>query len=428
MIVKNQNMRIATYYLISMISLPIVGSACQTNRDSKESNLIETNPDLLVVKTNSKRQNALPHPLKFSKIVTDYEVIPLETNENSVIKMIGRIILLRSFLLVQDSRNRSLLLFDKSGEFQRKIGSKGKGPGEFTRITDIDVDHKNNLIFVYDQKQGKLITFDTMGVLMTEQKVFHKKGMISSIKHIEKNRFLTFLEPKYNKSTKSLAYFENQKFSMLETNNMKSIHINQYFSGSNELIRSGESIVFCPRFGNVIYTIDNQNISPRILLNPDEKTMSHNEISTAMKMAMKQPRPSDRSMVYTAVGQWGMTHFIETRAFITFRYHNPDYPTSKFALVDKTTTPYNQNCYLHNDIHTEVSPSVDIKYADDSTFINLVYGLDDDLLVKNQKEQIAKDEHMSSEIKSRVSKLDMNSNPLLLVYHLKQTQNLSRSF
>ena len=64
--------------------------------------------------------------VNLSRIGKELSYLPLETSPQCLIQEIDKILFSKSFIFVNDTRNR-LLQFDKSGKFLRQIGSLGRG-------------------------------------------------------------------------------------------------------------------------------------------------------------------------------------------------------------------------------------------------------------------------------------------------------------
>ncbi len=88
--------------------------------------------------------------------------------------------------LVADWQNNEIFIFSsKNDSIIRGFGNKGKGPGEFSKLTDICIDNQNN-IYATDQglnriqvfnNQGKLIKtlkteFPNVGICVTESDIY----------------------------------------------------------------------------------------------------------------------------------------------------------------------------------------------------------------------------------------------------------------
>lgn len=61
-------------------------------------------------------------------------------------------------IYVADRETMNVRVFDRTGEYLRTIGSRGRGPGEFSHITSIHVDRKNRLI-VADNMNSRFTWF-----------------------------------------------------------------------------------------------------------------------------------------------------------------------------------------------------------------------------------------------------------------------------
>lgn len=62
-----------------------------------------------------------------------------------------------------------LLVFNKDGQFLRKIGSVGQGPEEFSEITSYTIAAESRRVFIYDQWLAKILVFDFEGDFKMER-------------------------------------------------------------------------------------------------------------------------------------------------------------------------------------------------------------------------------------------------------------------
>lgn len=93
-------------------------------------------------------------------------MLQLESNENCLLHDVTSIDFSDSLLIVFDARGKSVLLFDMSGHFIRKIGKQGNGPGEFVQLTNMYYDPLGKLIEIFDNPQKKLFVYDLKGNLV----------------------------------------------------------------------------------------------------------------------------------------------------------------------------------------------------------------------------------------------------------------------
>lgn len=89
--------------------------------------------------------------------------LPLETDSNCYIKEISKLICIDSSLFILDKKSERVLKYSKEGDFDRQIGSYGRGPSEYLQLADIEVDRDNKLLFVLSYGAQKLLKYDLAG-------------------------------------------------------------------------------------------------------------------------------------------------------------------------------------------------------------------------------------------------------------------------
>lgn len=75
-----------------------------------------------------------------------------------------------SYIINSFFPSKFIALFSKDGQFIRQFGREGKGPGEYTVPSFIDI--KKDTIFCYDREQMKIIAYSLSGKFITEYKLF----------------------------------------------------------------------------------------------------------------------------------------------------------------------------------------------------------------------------------------------------------------
>lgn len=105
--------------------------------------------------------NSIDNPKTFplSKIGSRLEYIALESKPECMLGEITKLALTDSFIFVSDSRK--LLQFRKDGKYNKRIGSVGRGPGEFRFVGDFCITDQDGKIFVLDGRQ--VVVFDYNG-------------------------------------------------------------------------------------------------------------------------------------------------------------------------------------------------------------------------------------------------------------------------
>jgi hypothetical protein len=107
--------------------------------------------------------------LKLSDLgFVDIEYIPLETNEYSMIPRINDIKIGNGFFLIQHFN--TILKFRTDGSFDTKIGTEGRGPNEFLVAHDVDIDNKDQSIYIVSGWQKKFNVYSERGKFL---RTFH---------------------------------------------------------------------------------------------------------------------------------------------------------------------------------------------------------------------------------------------------------------
>jgi len=133
--------------------------------------------------------------VNLSRIGKELSYLPLETSPQCLIQEIDKILFSKSFIFVNDTRNR-LLQFDKNGKFLRQIGSLGRGPEEYLFVYDFCLNEETNEIYIFSL--DKMLVFSFEGIFKKTNKLSFR---IADAIILDKNRLMFHLPnvpgPKY---------------------------------------------------------------------------------------------------------------------------------------------------------------------------------------------------------------------------------------
>lgn len=107
----------------------------------------------------------------YSELFDSIRIIPLETNTHCLIGEITRLKYTGQMIFVLDGKSESLFAFDNEGRFLWKIHSVGRGPREYNRVMDIDIDTGQQLINLYANYPQKLMQYDFKGKFIREYSI-----------------------------------------------------------------------------------------------------------------------------------------------------------------------------------------------------------------------------------------------------------------
>lgn len=131
--------------------------SCQTQQQSEPTPLFTT------IHWDNDSVNQL------ANIITQPEIIPLENSRDAAFSGINQIYYYKGHYYIFDKYGaNSLLVFDSIGNFIRRIGRKGHGPGEFIQLNAFTI--QRDTIFALDANGQKILAYSTDGVYLNDKK------------------------------------------------------------------------------------------------------------------------------------------------------------------------------------------------------------------------------------------------------------------
>lgn len=105
----------------------------------------------------------------FGSLVKEIKVIPLETNNKSLLDNVRDIIVSESNIYVYDDfKGGGIVIFDRKGKFIKRI-SNGRGPGEISGIYNVSYDEIKKEILVYQHPY--ILFYDSKGEFLKQKRV-----------------------------------------------------------------------------------------------------------------------------------------------------------------------------------------------------------------------------------------------------------------
>lgn len=129
----------------------------------------------------------------FSRI----ELIPLETNEESVISegITAKTVFSQDAYFIQDRQQDIIAVFDKNGKYQYKIDRRGEGPEEYLGISDFEINQFTQQLEIL-QANGLIYTYSTKGKFLSKIELPASLQAVHYFKNITKD--LIILYSKFN--------------------------------------------------------------------------------------------------------------------------------------------------------------------------------------------------------------------------------------
>ncbi len=138
------------------------------HENSKPKKASEDN-ELIVLDIDSYPDN---NKLNYSNFFSSRKIVPLETNSDCYIGQIDQIYVANDMIFVLDSYySKSVFVFTTNGEFIRKIGNLGRGPGEFKAPSVFKVNEQNKEIYIFDRNYQVIHKYDFNGEYLSDIKI-----------------------------------------------------------------------------------------------------------------------------------------------------------------------------------------------------------------------------------------------------------------
>lgn len=119
--------------------------------------------------------------ISFKDVFSKIEVIPLETNSESMIYLSNQVIFHEDKFYVSDRYYPHIIVFDENGKFIRTIGAKGEGPGELIDIRAFTINKATGYLELCGNANSTVMVYDTTGVYIKEKSLPNSVGSVERI-------------------------------------------------------------------------------------------------------------------------------------------------------------------------------------------------------------------------------------------------------
>ena len=213
--------------------------------------------------------------ISFYELFSCVELIPLETNDNSLIKSVTKLISAGNKFYILDKDQGALFIFYKDGRYISKIQTLGRGPGEYTLLEDFTINEFNNNIELLNPR-GEVLVYDTNGVFKERIRIpvraIHYFANLSEALTV----FYSQYEPNkliyYSREEERIVKEEYQvpDFIVRETPLISSYSPFSTYNGK---------VTFFQGFTDTIYEFRDTNLSPRYIWDHGEYNLKINKIA-----------------------------------------------------------------------------------------------------------------------------------------------------
>jgi hypothetical protein len=142
---------------LTIIILGVIIISCNSKKEAPITSIIKVSPSYINNQTEDYE--------KFIKKVT---FIPLETDPQCLISKIDQLYIGSDGIFVLDGMQKDIFRFSLDGKFINRIGTTGRGPGEFLNPVHFVVNEKQNVILINDRRQMKILKYSLDGKFIDE--------------------------------------------------------------------------------------------------------------------------------------------------------------------------------------------------------------------------------------------------------------------
>jgi len=257
-------------------------------------------------------RNLTENKILLSEIANDINYIPLD-NSYTLGLIYDNIEFINNSIYLSE-KDIGVLVFDKTGKTLRKIGSKGRGPGEFVYNYMFTVDEKTESVYVLDS--GAIIKiYSKTGEFLRSFSLKGYGDMIFSIKMYNSNLYAFYL-----------IQFENAEYKWITVDSLGNLNnkakiktppfIANFTAGEGAYLFQNR-ISYWNSLVDTVFTIDDLNEKPSIIISPGEQ-----------RFPITQNLTPDKLSQYLAIKQ-----IFETNRFLIIRYFFKN--KKEFAIINK---------------------------------------------------------------------------------------------
>lgn len=290
--------------------------------------------------------------------VDDLEIVQLETNDNCLISEILKVQYMDDYIYVSDQVAQCVFQFSQSGNFVKRIGSRGEGPIDYSSIGDFVVN--DQYLYIKDLYGNKILRYGLndnsvetlpLGDIGVDEMIDFGSSIycISNYRNYEKGCFNLY---KLDLATRQMISLLPSDKKIAEAHSAWGL--NRYASKNKDT-----ALLIYP-LNDTIYTVTKDSVYPQMIVSFSERSLPENM------------RYQNVMETVNAASKWilGMDCIKESKSYIFFEYG--DNGIQKSAMIDKKTFScettdrfvlgnwgdlYVSTFEIHNDIFYTMQPA-----------------------------------------------------------------------
>jgi hypothetical protein len=341
----------------------------------------------------------------------DIEYIPLETNDRCLVPTINDIVIGKDYFLTHFFTQIYKFRFD--GSFVSKIGTEGRGPNEFTVVHDLDIDIKNQNIYVVSAWQKKFFVYSESGVFIRS----FQCPINTTNFRITEEGILCYNINSFGNVETSFNLIDSSGKSIKDFSNRYVWHLTQHntyiFQNENQFYRFNNHLLKKEIYSDTVYSFINKDFKPYLVIEQGKRT-----ITTKARSESNPEYIRDNFITPMNLFEFGNYIYYE---FIV----NLNEPGEKLAFIGSKISKLNALIYPEKGIINDLDAGPNIwpkTIKDDNsivTFIDVIQ-LKKYIASEDFKNSIPKYLNKKKKLEKLANSLKETDNPVLMVVRLKK--------
>lgn len=356
--------------------------------------------------------------INYSDFYSNIETLILECDTNILIGYINKLETYNDYLIILDiNYSQGIFVFDKYGNFIRKIGAVGQGVGEYIEVSDFTID-KDGLLYLLDNGAQRINIYELSSGDFIKSLKINENGYVWSY-HIYKNTRL-YVDAYFSNSLKN-AYllqgineksgYSRQQYLSVNDYNKTWVNIN-YVENNAFYISSMNSAFFVQQFMDTIIKIEDDYIYPFAVIKYDH-FVTDKDINAIQEMG--RSGFSSISELFNKNLMWNIRDIRIRNDYLFFRCWESNMQIAILYDMKKKETykiMYEINDLLYKD---NVLSGVPLKYltSDENGSYFCVRTDDIEMLIAYAKENMLS---LSQKQLDKINSLSDDSNPVIIYY------------
>jgi hypothetical protein len=356
--------------------------------------------------------------VKLTDIASDVKYIKLESGKDLVIFANAEYYFSKEYIFVNNYNH--VLVFDYSGKFIRKIGSKGRGPGEIDLIRTISVLESDKILVIQTSANRNLLYYSFDGKFIKSLPVI---GEVLKIKFIDENNFIRYYSCSQG-NEEYLYILSNEKWDTLSKVNNHYKWINNTnikgmvgYTSFKPFYSYNNKVFVKSMYNDTVYTILNNKIEPDLYLNLGKYRLPE-ELRPEPPQSISRFRNENEKYFFGGIMEAGGMIFIMTSNYKAKINRNILYnrkSSEGIFLVDASHEP---SGFINDwDGSIEFWPEGSIN--DQEIFMEIPAIVLKKKLLDESKGKNAFSDLKKTDLKEIIGDLDELDNPVLMIVRLK---------